>query len=114
MAPRRRPRSLPRPPSRRGWAAAELGRQPWIVYELLKTADAISKVVPAGQIATTLGDLRGHLRCVLFVGWARIFFGIIARGPDESPATAGVREPVPLPVAGSHVRRGRIRRAERR
>jgi len=33
-----------------GWAAAEVGRQPWAVYHLLRTADASSPTVPAGQI----------------------------------------------------------------
>jgi cytochrome d ubiquinol oxidase subunit I len=79
-----------------GWASAELGRQPWIVYGLLKTADAISKVVPAGQIVATL-SIFGLIYLVLFLGWARIFFGIIGKGPAE-PQGAGVREPVPTPT----------------
>ncbi len=33
-----------------GWITAEVGRQPWIVYKLMKTADAVSVTVPAGQI----------------------------------------------------------------
>jgi len=33
-----------------GWMTAEVGRQPWIVYHLMKTRDAISSSVPAGQI----------------------------------------------------------------
>lgn len=33
-----------------GWIAAEVGRQPWIVYRLLKTTDAVSVTVPAGDI----------------------------------------------------------------
>ncbi len=37
-----------------GWMAAELGRQPWVVYGLLKTEDAVSVVVPAGQILATI------------------------------------------------------------
>jgi cytochrome d ubiquinol oxidase subunit I len=37
-----------------GWMAAEFGRQPWVVYGLLRTADAASVVVPAGQILTTI------------------------------------------------------------
>jgi cytochrome d ubiquinol oxidase subunit I len=37
-----------------GWMAAELGRQPWAVYGLLRTADAVSVVVPAGQILFTI------------------------------------------------------------
>lgn len=37
-----------------GWFAAEVGRQPWIVYGILKTEDALSKVVTAGQVAGSL------------------------------------------------------------
>jgi len=33
-----------------GWIAAEVGRQPWIVYGLMKTRDAISVNVSAGEI----------------------------------------------------------------
>jgi cytochrome d ubiquinol oxidase subunit I len=37
-----------------GWMAAEFGRQPWVVYGLLKTQDAVSVVVPAWQILLTI------------------------------------------------------------
>ena len=37
-----------------GWVTAEVGRQPWIVYKLLRTADGISTTVPAGQILISL------------------------------------------------------------
>ena len=37
-----------------GWAAAEVGRQPWIVWQELRTVDAISKAVPAGEIILTI------------------------------------------------------------
>ncbi len=33
-----------------GWIAAEVGRQPWAIYGILRTRDAVSIVVPAGQI----------------------------------------------------------------
>jgi cytochrome bd ubiquinol oxidase subunit I len=36
-----------------GWYVTEIGRQPWLVYGVLRTADAASKV-PAGMIASTL------------------------------------------------------------
>lgn len=36
-----------------GWVLAEVGRQPWIVYGLLKTSDAVSPVAP-GQVLTSL------------------------------------------------------------
>jgi cytochrome d ubiquinol oxidase subunit I len=63
-----------------GWAAAEVGRQPWIVWGQLRTVDAISRVVPSGQILTTL-VLFAVVYAVLFVAWARVFFGLIGRGP---------------------------------
>jgi len=37
-----------------GWIAAEVGRQPWAVYRVLRTADAASPSVPAGQILFSL------------------------------------------------------------
>jgi cytochrome d ubiquinol oxidase subunit I len=36
-----------------GWVVTESGRQPWVVYGILRTADAVSPV-PGGSILTTL------------------------------------------------------------
>ena len=33
-----------------GWITAEVGRQPWIVYGLLRTSEAFSKAVASNQI----------------------------------------------------------------
>jgi cytochrome d ubiquinol oxidase subunit I len=38
-----------------GWVAAEVGRQPWIVYKLLRTSQAHSPSVGAAEIAFSLG-----------------------------------------------------------
>ncbi len=37
-----------------GWMAAEVGRQPWIVYRVLKTRDAFSPTVPAEHVLFSL------------------------------------------------------------
>ncbi|MBN1765172.1 MAG: cytochrome ubiquinol oxidase subunit I [Sedimentisphaerales bacterium] len=37
-----------------GWVAAEVGRQPWIVYKLMRTSEAFSTTVPAGQVLFSL------------------------------------------------------------
>ncbi len=37
-----------------GWIVAEVGRQPWIVYGLLKTADAVSKAIEPSQVLVSL------------------------------------------------------------
>lgn len=66
-----------------GWAAAEVGRQPWIVWGELRTVDAISKAVPAGEILTTL-VLFVIFYTLIYVAWARIVAGFIKRGPVVS------------------------------
>lgn len=37
-----------------GWFTAEMGRQPWVVYEVLKTGEAVSAVVKAPQVMTSI------------------------------------------------------------
>ena len=71
-----------------GWISAEMGRQPWIVQGLLRTSDAASSVVPAYQIALTIG-LFVIIYSLLFVGWARVVLGLIKEGPQLVPAKAG-------------------------
>ncbi len=37
-----------------GWVLAEMGRQPWIVYGLLRTADAVSRTITAADVLISL------------------------------------------------------------
>lgn len=41
---------LPQLANQFGWYTAEMGRQPWVVYGLLRTSDALSKAVTANQV----------------------------------------------------------------
>lgn len=45
---------LPYIASELGWLVAEIGRQPWIVYGLLKTTDAVSRSVTPGDVLGSL------------------------------------------------------------
>lgn len=45
---------LPQLANQFGWFAAEMGRQPWVVYGLLRTSDALSPVVNAQQVLFSL------------------------------------------------------------
>ena len=45
---------LPQIANQVGWFAAEMGRQPWVVYGLLRTSDALSKSVGANQVLFSL------------------------------------------------------------
>ncbi|MEA2030874.1 MAG: cytochrome ubiquinol oxidase subunit I [candidate division Zixibacteria bacterium] len=68
-----------------GWITAEVGRQPWVVYRILKTADAISLTVSAGELLFSI-ILFGLI--YLFLGTLYVFliFREIKRGPEMSSA----------------------------
>ena len=68
-----------------GWVAAEVGRQPWIVYGLLRTRDAISPAVPAGQILASLILFAG-IYLLLFCLWLFLLTRKITTGPEDLPA----------------------------
>ncbi len=82
-----------------GWAAAEVGRQPWIVWGELRTVDAVSKAVPVGEIWITL-ILFVAFYTLVYVAWARVVIGFIKKGPaTEGGHESGVATPVPAPTA---------------
>jgi cytochrome d ubiquinol oxidase subunit I len=83
-----------------GWAAAEVGRQPWIVWGELRTVDAVSKAVPAGEVATTL-LLFTVFYTLVYVAWWRIVSKMIRKGPGTSGAEGLASEPVPAPVGAA-------------
>ena len=64
-----------------GWMAAELGRQPWAVFHVLKTADAASVVVPAWQILISLA-LFVAVYTVIFIIVMKVLKKIIRTGPE--------------------------------
>lgn len=66
-----------------GWFAAEMGRQPWIVYELLKTSEAVSKVVTANQIVASL-IMFGFVYVLLFAAFLFLLTRKIQHGPDHA------------------------------
>lgn len=68
-----------------GWFSAEVGRQPWIVYGLLRTSEALSKVVESNQIVFSL-ILFGAIYLLLFVLFLYLLNEKIQHGP-ENPET---------------------------
>ncbi len=63
-----------------GWIAAEVGRQPWAVYNLMRTRDAVSAVVPAGQILASI-VLFSLIYSLLFGVWIYLLRRQIGEGP---------------------------------
>jgi cytochrome d ubiquinol oxidase subunit I len=66
-----------------GWYTAELGRQPWLVYDLLRTVDGISPTVSAGN---TLFTLLGFIGLYFLLGLLFLMLAgkIINKGPETS------------------------------
>ncbi len=75
-----------------GWMVAEIGRQPWIVYKMLKTRDAISLTVSAGEILFSI-ILFGLIYALLFALWMFLLRKEIVKGPkiDEESGKAVVQ-----------------------
>lgn len=75
---------LPQLANQFGWFAAEMGRQPWVVYGLLRTSDALSNVVTANQVLFSLIGFT-LIYALLFVLFLYLLTKKIKHGPyDES------------------------------
>ncbi|MFH2006097.1 MAG: cytochrome ubiquinol oxidase subunit I [bacterium] len=70
-----------------GWFTAEVGRQPWIVYGLLRTKDAASKSVTSSEIIASL-VMFGLIYLLLFSLFVFLLNHKIKHGPDAPPATS--------------------------
>lgn len=66
-----------------GWMTAELGRQPWLVYGLLRTADGYSTRVSSGNTLFTLLGFMG-----LYALLSMLFLFLIQREISRGPAPA--------------------------
>jgi len=71
-----------------GWMTAELGRQPWLVHGLMRTADGTSPRVSAGNALFTLIGFSG-LYLVMGILFLFLVGREIAHGP-RSPHPRGV------------------------
>jgi cytochrome d ubiquinol oxidase subunit I len=65
-----------------GWTVSEVGRQPWLVYGLERTAAGTSTNVSAGM---TVFTLLGFMGLYLLIGalYALLFLRIVHRGPTD-------------------------------
>ena len=67
-----------------GWITAEVGRQPYVVYGVLRTADAVSPVAAASVATSLLVFIVVY--AIVFSAGALYILRLIAKGPDtEEP-----------------------------
>jgi cytochrome d ubiquinol oxidase subunit I len=76
-----------------GWITREVGRQPWIIFGLLRTKDGAS-VLPAGAVAASLG-MYFVIYTMLFLAFTIFAWRILKRGPNLEE-----RPPVQFPGRG--------------
>ena len=86
-----------------GWCVAEVGRQPWITYGLMRTADGVSQNVSAGETVFTLFGFMG-LYALIGLVYLWILVRLIGKGPEDEiadiegaslmpPTSSGVDKP---------------------
>lgn len=64
-----------------GWVTAEAGRQPWIVWGLMRTGDALSPSVTAPMVMSSI-ILFGLIYAMLFAVWVYVMNEKIQHGPE--------------------------------
>jgi cytochrome d ubiquinol oxidase subunit I len=80
---------LPQVANQAGWFTAEMGRQPWVVYGLLKTSDALSRAVSANQVLFSL-----ILFTVVYVLLFALFLYLMNKKIVHGPGDYGNREEI--------------------
>jgi cytochrome d ubiquinol oxidase subunit I len=70
-----------------GWMTAELGRQPWLVYGVMRTENGYSKNVSAGNALFTLLGFMG-IYVLISLLFAFVAYRIVSDGPTNEPEKA--------------------------
>jgi cytochrome d ubiquinol oxidase subunit I len=65
-----------------GWFTAEMGRQPWIVYGLMRTSQGLSAVVTANHVLASL-IMFAAIYALLFAVFVYLLTRKIQKGPDH-------------------------------
>jgi cytochrome bd ubiquinol oxidase subunit I len=80
-----------------GWFAAEVGRQPWIVYGLMRTPEGLSAVVKANAVLTSL-ILFTFIYFLLFAVFIYLLNDKIHHGPDDADLIPSGKLALPEPL----------------
>ncbi|HOX03589.1 MAG TPA: cytochrome ubiquinol oxidase subunit I [Candidatus Paceibacterota bacterium] len=78
-----------------GWFAAEVGRQPWIVYGRLRTSEGLSAVVPAETVLASL-VLFTVIYLLLFAVFVYLLNDKIQHGPEDADLKPSGKLALPL------------------
>ncbi|GAA5068352.1 cytochrome ubiquinol oxidase subunit I [Lysobacter panacisoli] len=93
-----------------GWYVAEIGRQPYVIYGLLRTADAVSPILAASSVLTSL-IVYAVVYAIVFGAGIWYLTRLVKKGPlpHEPPqhTAGGEKTPArPLSAAGENLEEG--------
>ena len=74
-----------------GWMTTEIGRQPWVVYGVMRTADAASHHSALVLSASLLVFIVPY--CAVFGTGITYLLKVVAVGPERGPPTSRRRSP---------------------
>jgi cytochrome d ubiquinol oxidase subunit I len=67
-----------------GWTTTEVGRQPWTVYGLMRTADSVPPSLTGGDVLVSLlGYMAVYL--IIFPAGIMVMLRMIRKGPVAGP-----------------------------
>jgi cytochrome d ubiquinol oxidase subunit I len=92
-----------------GWVTTEVGRQPWTVYGLLRTADSVSPSLTGADVLISL-TLYVIVYLIMFPTGIAFIAGLVRRGPeqaavDETLAVESGRPGLPFRTAAAQAAR---------
>jgi cytochrome bd ubiquinol oxidase subunit I len=82
-----------------GWFTAEVGRQPWVVYGLLRTADAVTPSLTTGAVLFSLLAYIVVYSVIYAFGFYYIY-QLLRDGPAEEPEPVSPQRPMALAMQG--------------
>ncbi len=91
-----------------GWTAAEVGRQPYVVYGVMRTADAVSPVGASSVATSLLVFIIAY--AIIFAAGALYILRLMSKGPDTEEPPPKSNEPPGTPL-GAGVRGASVKEA---
>jgi cytochrome d ubiquinol oxidase subunit I len=91
-----------------GWTTTEVGRQPWTIYGLMRTADSVSPSLTGGNVLLSL-LLYVAVYLVIYPVGLSVMFRIVRGGPaasEEATPVASGHPKSPIEALGTAVREG--------
>jgi cytochrome d ubiquinol oxidase subunit I len=82
-----------------GWFTAEVGRQPWTVYNQLRTMESVTPSLTSPQVATSLVAF-ALVYALIFIAGTVYIYRVLKLGPvslpDDVPADANPKRPLAI------------------